>query len=44
MTQILGWSSEEMVGRRSTEFMHPEDRALAIDNWMEMLASPVWGA
>lgn len=40
MTQILGWSSEEMVGRRSTEFMHPEDRALAIDNWMEMLASP----
>ena len=40
MTQILGWSSEEMVGRRSTEFIHPDDHALAIDNWMEMLASP----
>jgi diguanylate cyclase (GGDEF)-like protein/PAS domain S-box-containing protein len=40
MTRILGWSSEEMVGCRSTEFIHPEDHALAIDNWMEMLASP----
>jgi diguanylate cyclase (GGDEF)-like protein/PAS domain S-box-containing protein len=39
MTEILGWSSEEMVGRRSLEFIHPEDHALAVDNWMEMLAS-----
>ena len=40
MMQILGWSSEEMVGRRSIEFIHPDDHALAVDNWMEMLASP----
>ena len=40
MTQILGWSAEEMVGRRSIEFIHPDDHALAIENWMEMLASP----
>jgi diguanylate cyclase (GGDEF)-like protein/PAS domain S-box-containing protein len=40
MTQILGWSREEMVGCRSTEFIHPDDQALAVDNWMEMLASP----
>ncbi len=40
MTKLLGWSREEMVGRRSTEFIHPDDHSLAIDNWMEMLASP----
>jgi diguanylate cyclase (GGDEF)-like protein/PAS domain S-box-containing protein len=40
LTEILGWSTEEMVGHRSIEFMHPDDHALAIDNWMEMLASP----
>jgi diguanylate cyclase (GGDEF)-like protein/PAS domain S-box-containing protein len=40
LTELLGWSAEEMQGRRSIEFMHPDDHALAIDNWMEMLASP----
>ncbi|MGH2865301.1 MAG: diguanylate cyclase domain-containing protein [Solirubrobacteraceae bacterium] len=40
VTQILGWSAEEMQGHRSIEFIHAEDHALAIDNWMEMLASP----
>ncbi len=40
VTQILGWTREEMIGRRSIEFMHPDDHALAIDNWMEMLAAP----
>jgi diguanylate cyclase (GGDEF)-like protein/PAS domain S-box-containing protein len=40
MTQILGWGAEEMVGRRSIEFIHPDDHPLAIENWMEMLASP----
>ena len=40
MSEILGWSSEEMVGVRSTEFIHPDDRELAIDNWIQMLAAP----
>lgn len=40
VTQILGWSAEDMKGRRSIEFIHPDDHALAIDNWMEMVASP----
>jgi diguanylate cyclase (GGDEF)-like protein/PAS domain S-box-containing protein len=40
VTQILGWSAEDMKGRRSIEFIHPDDHALAIDNWMEMLSSP----
>ncbi len=38
--QILGWSAEEMLGHRSLEFVHPDDHALAIDNWMQMLARP----
>ena len=40
MLQILGWEREEMIGRRSLEFVHPDDHALAIDNWMQMLARP----
>ena len=40
MLQILGWEAEEMLGRRSLEFVHPDDHALAIDNWMQMLARP----
>ncbi len=43
LTKILGWSAEEMVGRRSIDFIHPDDHALAIDNWMEMLATPQLG-
>ena len=38
-TQILGWTSEEMVGRRSLEFIHPDDQVLGMDNWMELLTS-----
>ena len=40
LTQILGWSAQEMEGHRSIEFIHPDDHALAIDNWMDMLSSP----
>jgi diguanylate cyclase (GGDEF)-like protein/PAS domain S-box-containing protein len=40
VTQILGWTAEEMEGHRSVEFFHPDDHSLAIDNWLEMLASP----
>jgi diguanylate cyclase (GGDEF)-like protein/PAS domain S-box-containing protein len=39
-TAILGWSPDEMEGRRSLEFVHPDDHALAIDNWIHMLARP----
>jgi diguanylate cyclase (GGDEF)-like protein/PAS domain S-box-containing protein len=38
--QILGWKAEEMEGQRWLEFVHPDDHALAIDNWMHMLARP----
>ncbi len=40
LSEILGWSAQEMEGHRSIEFIHPDDHALAIDNWMDMLASP----
>ncbi len=39
-TQLLGWTAAEMKGHRGTEFIHPDDQALGVDNWMEMLASP----
>jgi diguanylate cyclase (GGDEF)-like protein/PAS domain S-box-containing protein len=37
--EILGWSPEEMIGRRSLDFIHPEDQQRAIANWMDMLCS-----
>ncbi len=40
ITKILGWSAEELEGHRTTEFIHPDDQALAVDNWVEMLAVP----
>ncbi len=39
-TQLLGWTAEEMIGQRGSEFMHPDDRPLALDNWIEMLVAP----
>lgn len=33
-SQMLGWSAQEMIGRRSLDFIHPEDHVRAIDNWM----------
>jgi len=38
-TQILGWDPEEVLGRRTRDLIHPDDEALAVDNWMDMLAS-----
>ena len=39
-TQMLGWRPDEMVGQRSLEFIHPDDRERAVESWMEMLARP----
>lgn len=40
VTELLGWSADEMKGHRSLEFLHNEDHPLAIDNWMEMIVAP----
>src|SRR6202161_2300876 len=37
MTEVLGWRPEELVGRPSTDFIHPEDQASAITAWFTML-------
>jgi diguanylate cyclase (GGDEF)-like protein/PAS domain S-box-containing protein len=38
-TEILGWTPEEIVGCRTRDLVHPDDEALAVDNWMDMLAA-----
>ena len=40
LTQILGWTADELQGSRSIELIHPDDHSVAIENWMEMLAAP----
>ncbi|MGA2037568.1 MAG: PAS domain-containing protein, partial [Acidimicrobiales bacterium] len=39
-TQILGWKPEEIIGLRPLDIIHADDQTLAVDNWMDMLASP----
>jgi len=40
MTDVLGWSPEQLVGRPSTGFIHPEDQLSAIAAWFTMLSAP----
>jgi diguanylate cyclase (GGDEF)-like protein/PAS domain S-box-containing protein len=37
-TRMLGWTRDQMVGKRSSEFIHPDDEQRAIANWMELLS------
>jgi diguanylate cyclase (GGDEF)-like protein/PAS domain S-box-containing protein len=39
LSMILGWTAEELIGRRTLELVHPDDRELGIATWMEMLDS-----
>lgn len=39
-TKILGWSRKELIGTRTLDLVHPDDRALAIVHWMGLLAHP----
>lgn len=39
-TQLLGYTSAELVGRRSLDLIHPDDHESVIANWMEMLLTP----
>jgi diguanylate cyclase (GGDEF)-like protein/PAS domain S-box-containing protein len=40
MTEVLGWRPEDLLGRPSTDFIHPEDQPNAIVAWFEMIAAP----
>ena len=42
VTGMLGWEAGELVGRKSLEFIHPDDRDRAIAIWMECLSQPGW--
>jgi diguanylate cyclase (GGDEF)-like protein/PAS domain S-box-containing protein len=35
-TTLLGWSAADLVGRRTIEFVHPDDVDRAVDAWMAM--------
>jgi diguanylate cyclase (GGDEF)-like protein/PAS domain S-box-containing protein len=37
-TRMLGWTREQMIGERSSDFIHPDDQERAIANWMELLS------
>jgi diguanylate cyclase (GGDEF)-like protein/PAS domain S-box-containing protein len=39
-TKILGWDRDQMVGRRSIDFIHPDDQGRSINSWMEMASAP----
>ncbi len=39
VTGMLGWEPAQMLGRRSTEFIHPEDHDRAVAGWMALLSS-----
>ncbi len=43
MCEILGWSADQLVGRRALEIVHPDDHETGIANWVEMLATPGLG-
>ena len=38
--RLLGFTREELVGRRALEFTHPDDHDGALEGWMTMLATP----
>jgi diguanylate cyclase (GGDEF)-like protein/PAS domain S-box-containing protein len=39
-TQLLGWTADEMVSKRSLEFLDAEDHQRAISSWIDMLRQP----
>jgi diguanylate cyclase (GGDEF)-like protein/PAS domain S-box-containing protein len=40
LTRLLGWTEQELVGRRALELVHPDDQVRGIANWMGMLQTP----
>jgi diguanylate cyclase (GGDEF)-like protein/PAS domain S-box-containing protein len=39
-TAVLGWSPDEMIGKRSLDFIHPADADRVVENWMELIGAP----
>lgn len=40
VSHVLGWDPVDLLGKTSLDFIHADDQALAIENWMQMLGSP----
>lgn len=40
ITEVLGWHSEQLIGRPSSELVHPEDQPSALIAWFEMVQAP----
>jgi diguanylate cyclase (GGDEF)-like protein/PAS domain S-box-containing protein len=40
-TKMLGWTAEQLIGSRSSEFIHPEDQERAVSAFMQLLATKV---
>jgi diguanylate cyclase (GGDEF)-like protein/PAS domain S-box-containing protein len=40
ITALLGWSVEELVGRRMLDFVHPDDRDEGVANFIALLGRP----
>ena len=40
ITEVLGWTPDQLVGKPSTDFIHPEDQPSAIAAWFGMLDAP----
>jgi len=38
VTGMLGWSANQMVGMRASEFVHPDDYDRAVASWMDLVA------
>ncbi|WP_420452861.1 diguanylate cyclase [Ilumatobacter sp.] len=40
ITGMLGWAPDDLIGRPSTEFLHPADQPSAVQAWMQMIERP----
>jgi diguanylate cyclase (GGDEF)-like protein/PAS domain S-box-containing protein len=41
VTRMLGWTADQLIGARSSEFLHPDDRDRAVGAWMQLLSTSV---
>jgi PAS domain S-box-containing protein len=38
--RVLGWPDDELIGRRTLDFLHPDDQQRSLMAWVDMLARP----
>lgn len=39
VTRMLGWAPHELIGLRSSELVHPDDRERAITQWIDLVST-----